>query len=215
MNPDIFCNQERIPGKITDAETDSGIYDPLATSEVTTDANRTRNADRVRIPQCISDRTTKILLTYSIIATIAIIVLIVMLVKKESCPICALCESFACPEVWHRYKGKYYYVSEKQRSWNMSLEICSSYNASLIAIDTQQELDHLGEVFNLHDYWIGLSKTDQVWKWSNGTVFIEQFPVEGEGACAYINRKGANSTICSVEKRFICSIPKHCPKLSR
>ncbi|ETE63829.1 C-type lectin domain family 2 member D, partial [Ophiophagus hannah] len=123
--------------------------------------------------------------------------------EEKSCPISAPCESVACPESWHIYRGKYVYVSEKQGSWLMSSDFCSSLNASLVVIDTQKELDILVKNLNSDDYWFGLSKKDQVWKWPNGTEFTNQFPVEGEGACAYINGKGANSTICSVEKRIV------------
>ncbi|XP_026540258.1 C-type lectin domain family 2 member D-like [Notechis scutatus] len=199
-----------------DVETDSGIYDP-STSEVTTDAKRARNASRSKacIPQCISDNKTVTLLICIIIVLvfiiIALIIKIVTLGKEEkSCPICAPCESFACPEICDRFRGIYIYTELK--NWHMSSDICSSLNASLVVIDTQKNLDFLVENLNPGDYWFGLSKKDQVWKWPNGTEFTNQFPVEGEGACAYINEKGANSTICSMEKHFICSIPKHCRK---
>ncbi|KAG8127756.1 hypothetical protein E2320_014639, partial [Naja naja] len=65
------------------------------------------------------------------------------------------------------------------------------------------------EIFDPFHYWFGLSReVNQVWKWSNGTEFRNQFPVRGEGFCAYLNGKGADSTLCSMEKPFLCSRPE-------
>uniref|UniRef100_A0A8C5SPU3 C-type lectin domain-containing protein n=1 Tax=Laticauda laticaudata TaxID=8630 RepID=A0A8C5SPU3_LATLA len=121
----------------------------------------------------------------------------------------SFCSIVACPDSWIKYNGKCLYVSKEERNWPLSLETCSSFNASLAVIDTQKELEFLVDIFHSSHYWFGLSrKVNQIWKWSNGTVFKNQFPVRGEGLCAYLNGKGANSTVCSMEKHFLCSRPE-------
>uniref|UniRef100_A0A8C6X0T1 Uncharacterized protein n=1 Tax=Naja naja TaxID=35670 RepID=A0A8C6X0T1_NAJNA len=51
-----------------------------------------------------------------------------------------LIDFVACPESWIKYNGKCLYVSKEERDWLLSLETCSSFNASLAVIDTQKEL---------------------------------------------------------------------------
>ncbi|KAF7236212.1 C-type lectin domain family 2 member D [Varanus komodoensis] len=62
-----------------------------------------------------------------------------------------------------------------------------------------------------HHYWIGLSKdAGKPWRWLNGTALNNQFPVRGAGPCVYINSIGLSSTMCSMEKNFLCSKKDAC-----
>ncbi|XP_070789548.1 C-type lectin domain family 2 member D-like [Pituophis catenifer annectens] len=199
--------------RTTDIEDDSGIYDPF-TPERTTDAKRARNDGKCKalIRKRILDNKwiiASIILNISLIITI--IVLAVKPYEEKPCPICAPCVRFACPESWIIKDGKYFYVSKEAANWSTSSNICSSFNASLAVIATQKELDFCASMLH-SDHWFGLSGKDQVWKWPNGTEFTNQFPVKGEGFCAYVNGKGADSTMCSVEKLFLCSYPEDCRK---
>ncbi|XP_034277482.1 C-type lectin domain family 2 member D-like [Pantherophis guttatus] len=192
-------------------------YCDCLTPEMTTtsspgscDGKNARNPghNKALIPKCISDK----LFTVGAVVVIAalIIIIISLAVKKtETCLPCRPLVSVACPDSWIRYHGKCLYVSKEERNWSLSLTTCSSFNASLAVIDTQKELDFWVDIFRSSHYWFGLSrKVNQIWKWSNGTEFKNQFPVRGEGFCAYLNGKGASSTICSMEKRFLCSRPE-------
>ncbi|ETE59623.1 C-type lectin domain family 2 member D, partial [Ophiophagus hannah] len=81
-------------------------------------------------------------------------------------------QGVACPVSWIGYGGKCFYVAKEERNWSLSLETCSSFNASLAVIDTQNELDFWVKIFYPFHYWFGLSReVNQVWKWSNGTEF--------------------------------------------
>ncbi|KAG6921624.1 C-type lectin domain family 2 member D, partial [Chelydra serpentina] len=44
-----------------------------------------------------------------------------------------------CLEGWVGYGGKCYYFSKEEKNWDSSQHFCSSFNASLAVIDTQQE----------------------------------------------------------------------------
>ncbi|ETE57138.1 C-type lectin domain family 2 member D, partial [Ophiophagus hannah] len=160
--------------------------------------------------------TEKKVIIVAVVITIALIIAIIALAgtKAERCPFChsLASQGFACPDFWIGYLGKCFYVSKEERNWSLSLETCSSFNASLAVIDTQKELDFWVDILNSYHYWFGLSREGNVWKWSNGIEFKTQFPVRGQGFCAYINGKGASSTICSMEKRFLCSHPESCSK---
>ncbi|XP_070789552.1 C-type lectin domain family 2 member D-like [Pituophis catenifer annectens] len=204
-------------GKIT-GDGDSGCCDNL-TPEVTTessarrsDAKRARNADHVL--KYISDK--KIIIAAVILIIVLIIVIISLAAKetKTSCPSChsLASQSAACPDFWIGYRGKCFYVSKDEKNWTLSLKTCSSFNASLAVIDSQKELEFWVKIFKPFHYWFGLSRENKIWKWSNGTEFKNQFPVRAEGFCAYVNEKGASSTICSMEKLFLCSQPENCKK---
>ncbi|XP_058029250.1 C-type lectin domain family 2 member D-like isoform X2 [Ahaetulla prasina] len=195
---------------------DSGYCDPL-TSEVTT-ASSSGSSDTKRARNAVLCKRTadKKFITAAAVVVILIIVVILLAVKKTEtylpCPLLAS-QSVACPDFWIGYRGKCFYTSNEEMNWSLSLKICSSFNASLAVIDTQNELDFWVEIFSPFHYWFGLSReVNQTWKWSNGTEFKNWFPVRGEGFCAYINGKGADSTMCSMEKLFLCSRPESCRK---
>ncbi|XP_026540262.1 C-type lectin domain family 2 member D-like [Notechis scutatus] len=206
-------------GRITGEERDSACCDNL-TSEVTTessdrksDANRTRNAGQSKglVHQCTSNKK---IITAVILIIVLFIVIIVLAVKKTETYLpypSSASQGVACPDSWIGYLGKCFYVSKEERNWTVSLSTCSSLNASLAVIDSQKELDFWVEILNPLHYWFGLSReVNQTWKWSNGTESKIQFPVRGEGFCAYVNGKGASSTVCSMEKYFLCSQPESC-----
>ncbi|XP_032068138.1 C-type lectin domain family 2 member D-like [Thamnophis elegans] len=171
---------------------------------------RARNADhnKALIPKCISD---KLFTVGAVVVITALIIIIISLAVRETetCSPCHPLVSAACPDSWIRFNGKCLYISKDEKNWSLSLSTCSSFDASLAVIDTQKELDFWLNIFRSYHYWFGLSrKVNRMWKWSNGTEFKNQFPVRGEGFCAYLNGKEASSTICSMEKRFLCSRPE-------
>ncbi|XP_070593840.1 C-type lectin domain family 2 member D-like [Erythrolamprus reginae] len=169
-----------------------------------------RNADhnKALIPKCISDKLFPVVAV--VLVAVLIIIIISLAVKKtETCSPCRPLACAVCPDSWIKYNGKCLYLSKEKRNWPLSLKTCSSFNASLAVVDTQKELDFWVDVFHSSHYWFGLSrKLNGIWEWPNGTEFKNQFPVEGEGFCAYLNRKGASSTVCSMEKYFLCSRPE-------
>ncbi|KAM3847562.1 C-type lectin domain family 2 member D-like isoform 1-T4 [Vipera latastei] len=181
-----------------------------ASSPGSYDAKSARNAgqNKALIPKCISD---KLFTVGAVVAIAALIIIIISLAvkKTETCPPCPPLVSVACPDSWIRYLGKCLYISKEEKNWSLSLMTCSSFNATLAVIDTQKELDFWMDIFRSSHYWFGLSReVNRVWKWPNGTEFKNQFPLQGGGFCAYLNGKGASSTICSMEKRFLCSQPE-------
>ncbi|XP_067419526.1 C-type lectin domain family 2 member D-like isoform X2 [Emydura macquarii macquarii] len=77
-----------------------------------------------------------------------------------------------CPEGWIGYRGKCYYFSETEGNWTYSQSQCSSLNASLAGINSEQEKDFLLRYKGFLDRWIGLQRVPgQPWRWPNGTEF--------------------------------------------
>ncbi|XP_044838857.1 C-type lectin domain family 2 member D-like [Mauremys mutica] len=114
-----------------------------------------------------------------------------------------------CPEGWVGYRGKCYYFSEEEKNWDSSQYFCSSFNASLAVIDTQQEKDFMMRYAGLVEHWIGLRReSDQPWKWVNGTIFSQQlFEVRAEGNCAYLSDVFVSSSRCYSLRNWICNKP--------
>ncbi|XP_013927462.1 PREDICTED: C-type lectin domain family 2 member D-like [Thamnophis sirtalis] len=152
-----------------------------------------------------------IALVILVVVLIIIIIIVISLVCRNQCQssLYLASQKVSCMDPWITYKGKYFYIAREEKDWFMSLKTCSLFNASLAVIDTQKELDFWVHFLGPFDYWFGLSREiNKVWKWANGTEFRNQFPIHGEGLCAYINAEGASSTKCTVEKGFLCSCNK-------
>lgn len=114
-----------------------------------------------------------------------------------------------CQERWVGYGGKCYYFSTEEKSWDASQRFCSSFNASLAGIDTQQEKDFVMRYAGLVEHWIGLRReSGQPWKWVNGTQLKQQlFEVRAEGDCAYVSDIFVSSSRCYSVRNWICSKP--------
>uniref|UniRef100_A0A8C6X0J2 C-type lectin domain-containing protein n=1 Tax=Naja naja TaxID=35670 RepID=A0A8C6X0J2_NAJNA len=164
----------RTPRIIT--EDDSGYCEPwiaktTSTSSGNSDAKSPCNAHRNK---AVISKGRKIIAAFLTTTLILVIILLAVLITKLCLP-CHSTVSAACPDFWIGYRRKCFYVSKEERNWPLSLETCSSLNASLAVVDTQKELDFWVEIFSPFHYWFGLSREiNQLWKWLNGTEFKNQ-----------------------------------------
>ncbi|XP_053155271.1 C-type lectin domain family 2 member B-like [Hemicordylus capensis] len=112
-----------------------------------------------------------------------------------------------CPNGWIGYQGKCYYFSVTEGDWMASKTNCSSFNASLSVIDSQEEMDFMRRYKGVADHWVGLQRDleGEPWKWINGTSFNNWFEIRGGGECAYMNHKTIASSSCTREEPWICS----------
>ncbi|CAM5098913.1 unnamed protein product [Natator depressus] len=120
----------------------------------------------------------------------------------------------ACPDDWIGYRGKCYLFSKAHGTWNEGQSTCSSLNASLAVIDTQQDLDFLQQHKGSPACWIGLWRRDpaQPWKWADGTEFNNRlFKVEGDGLYVYLNER-PSSSLGHTNMQSICSQPDELAK---
>nr|XP_060615921.1 C-type lectin domain family 2 member D-like [Anolis sagrei ordinatus] len=114
-----------------------------------------------------------------------------------------------CPDGWIGYRKRCYYFSLTEGNWTVGSRHCSSHNASLAVIDSQEEKGFLFRYKSPPDHWIGLQKDlGQPWRWVNGRIFTgELFKLrEEEGRrCAYLNHNAVGSYSCTREEPWICS----------
>ncbi|XP_040204160.1 C-type lectin domain family 2 member D-like isoform X2 [Rana temporaria] len=111
-----------------------------------------------------------------------------------------------CPTDWIQLSSRCYYLSDNRRAWNASEEFCNSHGASLLVImdNTKKDLDKL----NTHgDFWIGLRRDQNKWKWVDGTDYdgkVEGYQNGRQLHCAHRN-EGIGALDCSTQRLFICS----------
>uniref|UniRef100_A0A803TYF4 C-type lectin domain-containing protein n=1 Tax=Anolis carolinensis TaxID=28377 RepID=A0A803TYF4_ANOCA len=110
--------------------------------------------------------------------TVIIILILAILFterKNEGCPN-LLPAVFAdpCPKGWLGYQMKCYYFSVNEGNWTSGNSHCSSHNASLAVVGSQETLDFFLRYKSPPDHWIGLQKdSGQPWRWINGSIFTE------------------------------------------
>ncbi|XP_048338837.1 C-type lectin domain family 2 member B-like [Sphaerodactylus townsendi] len=128
--------------------------------------------------------------------------------RREPSPALPTCPVASCPNGWIGYQGKCYYFAKAEGNWTSSKMHCSSLNASLAVVDSQEEMNFMLRYKTNADHWIGLRRNlSQPWKWINGSIFNDWFTILGGGRCAYVNQKGIASSGCSREEPWICHKP--------
>ncbi|XP_074927777.1 C-type lectin domain family 2 member E-like isoform X1 [Chelonoidis abingdonii] len=168
---------------------------------------------RVLVPAVVLAAVT----VFMLIAVITIAALAELLrVEKSKPPVAAPGPPAVpcCPDGWIGYRGKCYYFSETDGNWTYSQSQCSALNASLAAIDSEQEKDFLLRYKGFLDRWIGLQREPgQPWRWPNGTEFDNRclccrFPIRGGGDCVFLSDEDwFGSSRCRTWRRWICSKP--------
>ncbi|XP_077781346.1 C-type lectin domain family 2 member A-like [Podarcis muralis] len=157
----------------------------------------------------------KVSLVLNVILIISIIIIIAL--SRRSCEVLPTAlhspstPTEYCLDRWIGYQRKCYYFSESEGNWTSSQNYCASFGASLVMIDSQEEMSFLRRYKGPDDHWIGLQRVDdqKPWKWINGTIFNNWFEIQGGGESAYINRQGVASSSRLSEERWICSKPVH------
>ncbi|XP_030399784.1 C-type lectin domain family 2 member D-like isoform X2 [Gopherus evgoodei] len=164
--------------------------------------------------KCIKGKRIPIIVTV-VITALTITIIALAATKTPPCPGCPPHVTAACSDGWVGYQGKCYYFSETEGNWNNSQSNCSSLNSSLTSIDSLPELDFMLRYKGVPYHWIGLRREQgegQPWKWTNGTIFNNLFPVRGEGQCTYLDEYGVSSSRCYSERHFICKRPDKCSR---
>lgn len=137
------------------------------------------------------------------------VVIVLSVGKQETLPEHPIIQVDSCPNGWIGFQRRCYYFAEVDRNWTSSKRECSSFNASLVVINSQEEMDFIKRYKGLADHWIGLQRNleTEPWKWIDGTLFSNWFEVRGGGECGYMNHRYIASSSCTREERWICSKP--------
>ncbi|XP_073185246.1 C-type lectin domain family 5 member A-like isoform X1 [Lepidochelys kempii] len=115
-----------------------------------------------------------------------------------------------CPIRWTFQRGKCYFFSVQEKTWNASQRACSEANSSLVIINSKEELEFLHNNTKAEDHFIGLSirGAEGRWKWIDNTEFNTDIFIIGLNSdtsdCAVIGLTVVGTISCSVPNRWIC-----------
>ncbi|XP_038615746.1 natural killer cells antigen CD94-like [Tachyglossus aculeatus] len=119
------------------------------------------------------------------------------------------CHCRLCPEPWFGNGKSCYQISSEQLNWEKSRDACTSKNASLLQIDSSNELDSIQTLPMMG--WIGIFRESPVkpWRWLNGSKLslglIQLSGVQGKGNCVVFRSKdGPFIGDCSSKFAYIC-----------
>ncbi|XP_056109218.1 uncharacterized protein LOC130087052 [Rhinichthys klamathensis goyatoka] len=74
---------------------------------------------------------------------------------------------------WIYFNFSFYYISSEMKRWSDSRRDCQQRGADLVIINSEEEQEFLQKVAGYDQFWIGLSKTEGVWKWIDGTTIAK------------------------------------------
>ncbi|KYO19979.1 killer cell lectin-like receptor subfamily G member 2 [Alligator mississippiensis] len=113
-----------------------------------------------------------------------------------------------CPEDWMWYRNHCYYFSKEMQNWNSSWKFCWSHNATLPVIKEKSALDTIYSKKGKENYWIGLRKETEGWRWVDGSLFTNDIILLDEDgqnmACAYLNMVALAPIDCMSLRHWIC-----------
>ncbi|XP_060050354.1 C-type lectin domain family 2 member D-like [Erinaceus europaeus] len=115
-------------------------------------------------------------------------------------------EYYDCPETWIGIGNKCFYFSDDTRNWTSSQDYCASYEANLVHIETEKEMNFLKCLKGPFDHWIGLRRefSNHTWKWTHDSKLSIWFEIKGTGECAFLSDRGVSSGRIYAERRWIC-----------
>ncbi|KAJ1195809.1 hypothetical protein NDU88_005077 [Pleurodeles waltl] len=115
-----------------------------------------------------------------------------------------------CPLDWLYNGRKCYYFSKESKDWDQSWDFCSSCNASLALITSQEELNFLMKLTCEHHTWIGLRRRGDIFEWANGTACNDTLcALTDFGECVYIEDGAVRVSGCSLTRPYICTRDPH------
>ncbi|CAL8338527.1 unnamed protein product [Arctogadus glacialis] len=80
-----------------------------------------------------------------------------------------------CTGDWDKFGCKCYALS-KEGSWNKSRELCVSFGADLVVVDSEEEMDFISKRGGY--LWLGATDeaSEGLWRWVDGTVLSADHP---------------------------------------
>ncbi|XP_059894660.1 C-type lectin domain family 4 member C-like [Gadus macrocephalus] len=81
-----------------------------------------------------------------------------------------------CSGNWTKFGCKCYLISNEMESWKNSRELCVSYGADLVVVDSEEEMDFIN--IEGKSYWFGATDeaSEGLWRWVDGTVLSADNP---------------------------------------
>ncbi|XP_056323311.1 CD209 antigen-like protein C [Danio aesculapii] len=113
---------------------------------------------------------------------------------------------------WFYYQSNFYFISSEEKNWNESRRYCRDRGADLIIIDNREEQDLVKKLSGGFTAWIGLTDSEDRWKWVDGTNMTTGFRFwnhgepngQGRGNCVASRSSGWADYPCFYPFPWIC-----------
>ncbi|XP_073451687.1 uncharacterized protein [Aquarana catesbeiana] len=212
-NYDKECLSPRTNGDLKEAEN----YDKDCSIPIT-NGDPENNANYIKQGRWKKLRSIKVpLIPVLVIVAMLILTIIVIAAvpRREETPTTGkeklISKCAECMDDWMYYKGKCYYFSKEQDTWKNSQNFCQLQNSSLVIIDSEKELRVLNDHRGKGNHWIGLSRVENVWVWTNNTPYSETiFNITrldlppGHSEHVFLNHEGVISGSGEDQNKWIC-----------
>ncbi|XP_076874377.1 uncharacterized protein LOC143524214 [Brachyhypopomus gauderio] len=87
----------------------------------------------------------------------------------------------ATEQGWMCFNSSFYYIStEEKKNWSESRQDCRERGADLVIINSREEQNFVSMMRRDKQVWIGLTNTNQDWKWVDGTALMTEYWRTGE-----------------------------------
>ncbi|XP_030643644.1 C-type lectin domain family 4 member F-like [Chanos chanos] len=96
---------------------------------------------------------------------------------------------------WRYFSHSVYYISTAKKSWSGSRQDCTDRGADLVIINSEEEQEFILRSVN-GNVWIGLTNTEGVWKWVDGTALSTGYWTRGQPSRSY---NGEEDCVVSTE----------------
>ncbi|XP_054988182.1 asialoglycoprotein receptor 2 [Sorex araneus] len=125
-----------------------------------------------------------------------------------------------CPVNWIEYKGSCYWFSHTGSTWPEAENYCQLEKAHLAVVNSEEKQKFIVQHTNSFDYWIGLTESNDSWKWVDGTNYKYEHwaPFQPDGwkgrevdssheLCVEIRWDGFwNDDLCLQTYRWVCEM---------
>ncbi|XP_051787709.1 killer cell lectin-like receptor subfamily G member 1 [Erpetoichthys calabaricus] len=116
-------------------------------------------------------------------------------------------DCFLCPVGWLEHLNKCYFISKENKTWNESKNFCHLFDAHLVKIENNNELEFLQKnmIPKEYTYWIGLWQPNSFdgWRWLDGT------PLDTKRSPFKIVLGFSNKHACISQKQITTGMPKN------
>ncbi|XP_078533337.1 C-type lectin domain family 4 member K-like isoform X2 [Lissotriton helveticus] len=118
---------------------------------------------------------------------------------------------------WRWKSDNLYYFSKEKKSWSESEFFCRSFNSHLTSVLTAEEQGYLSSTVGPGSYWLGLTKSEKMWRFVDGSEFNQSISFweehqpdnfKDEEDCVEIRFQDKwNDRNCNNTNKWICKMP--------